>query len=155
MPDIDVTEILSDSDIAGVPFVVVRREEVVNVHGESELVETRIDAVGSVQPTGDNSLVREEAYQTQAKTLKVVTTFLLRGESKAAGRSYQPDLVLWQGDYYLVRTVEDYSQYGAGMVDAECTSVDHVDDAPIAKPRAIGMLDFSNSGNSGLGGGNL
>ncbi len=42
---------------------------------------------------------------------------------------YQPDIVKWKGDCFLVKSVDDYTQYGAGMVIAECVSQDF-DDAP-------------------------
>lgn len=132
MPDIDVTEVLADTTVAGETFTVVRRQETVSTGGLVTTQTTTFNGVvGSVTPTGENSLLREEALQTQAKTIHVVTTFLLRGESRdAAGNSFQPDLVLWKGDYYLVRLLSDFSQYGAGMVEAECSSFDYRDLAP-------------------------
>lgn len=155
MPLIDVTQVLLDPVVAGEAFEVVRREEVVNAYGESVLTTIRLPATGSVQPTGANSLTRLDAFQTQAKTLRVITTFRLRGASKerASGDSYQPDLVYWRGDYFIVTELEDFTQYGAGMVQANCTSTDFVDDAPYQLAPQVGRLDFSQANNSGLAGG--
>lgn len=133
MPEIDVTEVLLDSDIAGESFVVIRRTELVNIFGErtNPYGNKRELAIGSVTPTGENSLVREEGFQTQTKTIKVITPTLLRGTAKYAGQKFDPDIVLWRGDYYVVRTVEDYSQYGVGMIEAECSSTDYVEQPPM------------------------
>lgn len=131
MPWIDVTDILADPMIAGEAFQVIRRLETVDGNGRGSTTNTTYAAFGSVTPTGDNSLVREDAFQSQAKTIKVVTNFALQGMAEdAQGNKYQPDLVLWKGDYYLVRTVNDYSSYGAGMIEAECSSIDWDDEPP-------------------------
>lgn len=154
MPLIDVTQVLLDPVVAGEAFEVVRREEVVNNFGEPVLTTIRLQVLGSVQPTGNNSLARQDAFQTQAKTLRVITMFRLRGVSKerATGNSYQPDLVYWRGDYFIVNELEDFTQYGAGMIQADCTSIDFIDDAPSIAPAQVGRLDFSLARNSGLGG---
>lgn len=155
MPLIDVTQVLFDPVVAGEAFVVIRREEVVNNYGESVLTTFRLGALGSVQPTGNNSLARQDAFQTQAKTLRVITTFRLRGVGKtpATDQRWQPDLIYWRGDYFIVNELEDFTQYGAGMIQADCTSIDYVEDAPSIVPTQVGRLDFSLANNSGLAGG--
>lgn len=132
MPSIDVTDVLLDPMIAGESFSVIRRAEIVNDYGESvQTTQTIPNVVGSVVPLGSNSLLREEAFQTNDKTIRVLTSFRLRGPSKSAVlQNYQPDIIVWKGDNFVVRTLEDYTQYGAGMVDAECSSIDLVDQAP-------------------------
>jgi hypothetical protein len=131
--DVDVTDVLLDPAIAGERFTVLRRKETVNDLGVASWEWlTFPEVIGSVTPTGDQSLVREEAYQVSAKTMLVITEFRLRGPSKdAAGANYQPDIVVWNGNYYLVRSVDDFSRYGAGFVQAECTSTDLIDQAPL------------------------
>lgn len=132
MPQIDITDILFDPFIAGESFNVLRRRETVNDYGESVVVQEKFEnVIGSIQPIGDQSLVREEAYQSQAKSLRVITAFRLRGEAKTdSGKTYQPDLIYWHGNYFIVKSLEDYSQYGAGLTEADCTSIDHVDNPP-------------------------
>lgn len=132
MPQIDVSDVTLDPEIAGERFSVVRRAEVVNDFGESVVVSRTYPRVpGSVTPTAPNSLAREEAYQTQQKTIQVIARFRLRGVARdGAGAKFQPDLILWRGDAYLVTTVDDYSQYGAGFVRADCASTDYEDVAP-------------------------
>lgn len=145
-PILDVSEVIGDPLVAGEAFQVIRRQASVTAGGVNQVQTITFQALGSIQPTGDNSLVREEAYQVQAKTIKVITNFLLRGVSKdASGSSFQPDLVLWNGDYYLVRSVDNWSHYGVGMVEAECASIDYRNFAPSG---LLPSLDMSNPADS-------
>jgi hypothetical protein len=131
MPELDVVDVLLDGMLAGESFVVLRRLESRNQFGRIDIAETRLPAIGSIVPVGENSLVREDAYQTQTKTIRVITPFRLRGATvDEAGARYQPDVVEWKGDRYVVRTINDYSQYGAtGLIEAECSSMDFLDRA--------------------------
>lgn len=153
MPNIDVTSVLLDPVVAGEAFVVIRRAENVNQYGEPIVGMVRLPAYGSIFPAGANSLVREEAYDAQAKSVTVVTTFRLRGVSKdASGQNYKPDIVLWRGDKFTVRDVKDFSKYGVGMIAADCTSVDLEDQPPLAEappPGKLGQLDYTQPGQSG------
>lgn len=134
MPDLDLTELMNDPDFCET-FIVVRRKTKVNDHGRSDNTPERITVVGSVTPTADNSLTRDMAMQMQAKSVKVITRFALRGPSKdksAAGTElrYMPDVIVWQGDSYEPVDIRDYSRFGAGFIEADCMSVDYVDQAP-------------------------
>lgn len=154
MPEIDVTDVLLSSDIAGQSFDVIRRAEVVDETGFSTTPNDLIalDVIGSVQPTGDNSLIREDAYDAQAKTIRVITSFRMRGVSRSTGASrYKPDIVRWNGDHYEVRVVDDYTPFGGGMVECECVQVDYVGTPthPLF-PSDVGQLDFSRTANSAL-----
>jgi len=156
MPDIDVSDLLFDSDIAGESFIVIRRQEIVGDNGVSVLTATSLplpgDApiVGSITPTGDNSLVRQEAYQTQANTILVITPFRLRGPSKdSGGASFQPDVVVWNGNHFVVKTLNEWTSFGAGFVEAECSSIDLIELAPGETPPGEGNgLDFSRDDNT-------
>lgn len=139
MPDIDLTDLLMDPEIAGEPFIVIRRQVTIDQHGRNVIASKRMNAVGSLTPTSDNSLVREAAFATQAKTMMVITTFALRGPSKdraANGQELQfmPDVVIWRGDSYEPVVISDYSRYGAGFIQADCMSVDYVDQASEMPP---------------------
>ena len=132
MPEIDVSDIILDPFIAGEQLTVLRRTETIGSNGVTTIVETTVTPApyGSVRPTGANSLVREDAYQQQAKTIRVVTNFALRGAANDGTAGYQPDVVVWGGSRFLVQTVEDYSRYGAGMIQADCTSMNFIDPPP-------------------------
>lgn len=132
MPLLDVTDLTFDADIAGEGFTVIRRIETVTSSGVVTTSRQIFAARGSISPSGDNSLAREDAFQTQAKSIKVITMFLLRGQGKdELGRKFQPDLVQWKGNSYIVSSINDYSQFGGGFIEAECSSIDYNDQAPI------------------------
>lgn len=148
---LDVSELYNDADVGGEGFVVIRREQLVSDHGKVTTQDQRItNLIGSVYPTGDNSLSRQEAFDAQAKSITVVTNFRLRGVSKQGEKQYKADLVEWMGSRYMVRDVKDFTGYGSGFIEAECTSVENVDDAPEPMVPAMGQLDFSVAGNSGF-----
>lgn len=154
MPELDVTDLLSDPDVAGDGFQVVRRQETVGTNGRPVLTAWLMEAEGAVYPTGPNSLVREEATSAQLNSITVVTAFPLRGVAQdEAGNTFQPDLVLWEDSYYIVSTLNSYMRYGRGFVEAECTEFTYVGPPPQPAPAALGQLDFSQPLNSGLGGG--
>jgi len=131
VPFLDVTEVLADPLIAAQKFVVVRRLQQVNQYGERTNTVQRFTAFGSVTPTGNNSLTRDAAFQVAGKTVQVVTKFKLRMGSKDNNVVYDPDLVLWRGDYFIINSVDDYSEFGVGMIVAEGASIDYVDQAPM------------------------
>lgn len=137
MPELDVNDIILDPDVAAEQFMVLRRREDVGDTGfkESDVV-LRFTARGSVTPVGDQSLVREEAYSTQNKTIRVITNAMLRGPSKdtpptgAVVTRYAADLIVWRGDTYVVKSLDDYSRFGRGHVEAECASFNYVNQPP-------------------------
>jgi len=125
MAQIDVSDITLDPYLAGNSFTVIRRLEVTNDFGESTLTTQTLPAVGALYPTGDNSMLREEALSTQSNSITVVTQFALRGPGKdEVGKLYQPDVILWQGNHYLVRVLDQYNTF----YQAECIAYDFQDE---------------------------
>ncbi len=134
MPDIDVSEVLLSSDIAAQPFVVVRRQTTVDGHGRAQVTEPRFGpdqgCVGAVQPE-DSPLVREEGYQAALDAIAVVTSFRLRGPAKNPDQTeWMPDIVLWDGNSYVVESINDYATFGGGTLEARCVSIDYMDTSP-------------------------
>jgi hypothetical protein len=131
MPLIDVTDVLSSLDIACQSFTVVRRTETVNQYGESTLATVNIPVIGAIQPLGENATLREEMYTTASNGITVWTqTPIFNAGRDSGGVKYQPDLILWDGTYYLVRVLEPWSDYGAGFYKAECSQIDFEDSNP-------------------------
>lgn len=134
MPYVDVARVLVSPMVAGQKFLVRRRVETVNEFGELVTNETVLPAIGSVTPTGDNSLLREEAFQTQSESIRVVTRFRLRGASRdEVGNKFQPDIVVFNNQNYLVRVVSEYNQFGVGMTEAECILMNYGDSVETAE----------------------
>jgi hypothetical protein len=123
-PTLDVVDVLYSAEFMDT-FTVVRRDSGVTPQGRSETVETQYATTGVVQPSGANTQERPKDYAAGRKSCFVATQFRLRAQSEG----FFPDLVLWRGDDYLVETVEDYTNFGRGFVQAYCTSQD-LQDAP-------------------------
>lgn len=131
MPLIDVTEVLSSLDIASQSFTIVRRTETVNQYGESVLATVNIPVIGAVQPLGENATIREEMYTTASNGITVWTTEpIFNAGRDSGGVRYQPDLILWDGTYYLVRVLEPWADFGAGFYKAECSQINLEDSNP-------------------------
>jgi hypothetical protein len=129
MPSLDLSEAF-DPEIIDT-FDVIRRKQVTNDFGEADNGSTVFSAVTGVVDAGDdNKIAIHTDEQHFGKTISVVTKFRLRGVSKVGSAEYAPDLILWNGDYFKVIVVEDYSRYGLGWIQAQCTSEDFVDQAP-------------------------
>ena len=155
MSFLDTTDLLLDPDIAGQSFTVIRRREQVNASGQgipAQPPEIITPVYGQITPVGDNSLLREVAFQTQQGTIQVITQFRLRGASAepSTGQQFQPDLILWHSDYYVVSTLNEFTQYGAGFHVAECIEIDYQEVPEHVHPSGTGKLDFSKPQNSDL-----
>jgi len=129
MPDIDVTDVVLGSAVAGEEFIVIRRVETVQQNGESTVQTFNYPAFGSIQPEGDNDLEREADYDAAVRSIEVITPFRLRlAAVDQQGKQFKPDIVSWKGNNYVTITVEDYSHFGRGLNRALCTSEDFVDE---------------------------
>lgn len=149
--DIDVTELLTDPDTGGAVFDVIRRLEVMGDDGQAVITEQIIfGQVGAIYPAGNNSLVREEAYTMGVNSIEVVTQFRLRMSGRDGPNKYQPDLVVWGGDRYIVKELNEFTQYGAGFVKAGCLAIDFNNEVPQPEPVWLGTMDFSQPVQSGL-----
>lgn len=135
MPYSDVTAALLDPEFAQ-RIDVIRRSQTVNNYGEAVIGEEWFRGVVAVVTIGgDTGLRREADQQHQGRTLSVVTKFSLRGPAEArasadADGQFQPDLIVWQGGRYVVTGLDPYPNYGAGFVQAICSSMVNVDRAP-------------------------
>jgi hypothetical protein len=107
-------------------FDVVRRPETITQTGRSVTSQVTATAYGTLYPTGDNNLVRQADYELGRRTLTCVTTYRLQ----QAVQGHQPDLVLYRGNQYVVSSCEDFSQYGAGFVVAQLSSILAIDAPP-------------------------
>jgi hypothetical protein len=85
-----------------------------------------ITCIGTIYPTGENSLVRQEDQQHGLKTLTIVTPYRLRTTAPGC----QADVVYYRGNMFIVKEVNDYTPFGAGFVEAVCSSVESIDIPP-------------------------
>jgi len=143
MSGMDFSDILVDPLLSD-RFSVIRRKEVIDVHGRSTIVATTFpNVVGVVTPISPSDLDRQTDYQKMSRSISVVCSFFLQGEVEG----YQPDLVVWRGDQYVVKSIDPYPQFGKGFMQAECTSQDRVDVVfPQTAPTQLAFNVFNNSG---------
>jgi hypothetical protein len=123
----------------------------VNVHGESTTVIKVIpNQVGSITP-GDGSVMREDAYDAQSQSIKIITTFRLRGVSRGpSAKDFKPDRISWNGSLFELTSQNEYTDFGYGFVESVATEIDWVDLPPQYRPGNVGQLDFSRVANGVL-----
>jgi hypothetical protein len=112
VPLVDVTDNLFDDLISGQTFTVT--EFTVGSDGQG----TRVDVpkvvpgvVGSVQPASGRDLLRTPDLERVAGAITVKTTYRLKNGWLIQTRD---------GQTYTVRGVRDWTEFGAGFVDATC-----------------------------------
>jgi hypothetical protein len=146
MPFIDVSDLLYDSYIAGEKFTVYRRTEVVNQYGENLIAVIIFDNIaGQISPHIPSRLLREPSFTSREKYIQVITPwFITGGGVDALNNLYQPDLVLWKNNLYIVKAAQDYSKYGTGFIVAQCEIFDWIVDIatiPSGTTKFITTLD--------------
>lgn len=127
MPFLDLSELSTDPDFVEEINVIVIRRPIVMVKGRPTVPNpvTYPSVTMSVQP-GGNSLEREDDKEFAPKTMNVFTKFRLQ----TAAPGYLPDYVIWNGDNFIVQSIDDYSRWGQGYIDATIASVDSLDLPP-------------------------
>jgi galactose-6-phosphate isomerase len=125
MPTLEVSWVTQEPEFADM-FQVLRRPETISQSGRSVTSQVTKTAYGTIVPTGDNSLVRQADYELGRRTITVYTTQRLQ----MAAPGYQPDLILYRGNQYVVSNIEDFSAFGAGFIAAECSSILAIDTPP-------------------------
>jgi hypothetical protein len=124
-PLIDPGVIVLSSPMLGDTISVRRRTSFVDSTGIGRNSDETFRVGAIVEPDGDNDSSRDDEGAIGRKTISVITRFRLQGQ--VAG--LLQDIVTWHNDDFLVITVEDATSYGAGWIEAICTSQD-TQDAP-------------------------
>ena len=107
-------------------FNIVRRAETVDAHGRTVVTPTTATGnQGVIAMNNDIETIRNAFPEMEFATR--VINIVTRKQLLAVVSGYQPDLVVWRGDNYLVRRVSPYPQFGDGFYEAICTSIDFVD----------------------------
>lgn len=113
--DIDLSELLADPDFVE-PFTVTRREAVV-VGDDYRTIESRHDAVGSIQPATPKELERLPEEDRDREIIAVYTAFPLRTGGRGTARSDRISRVK-DGATYVVASVEPWGHLGCHYVKA-------------------------------------
>jgi len=145
MAQLDVAEVLIDPLLA-TQFPVLRRTQTMGSNGVASITTLALSAIGVVTDSTPDDLDRKDDQQTMGRSLTIVTRFALRGPAPG----YQPDIVVWAGDRFVISKVDPYPQFGRGFVQAEATSMDFIDVQPQTDLPAPGELVFIGPLQSGL-----
>lgn len=144
---IDMDDLIGDSDFFQ-GIVVYRRPQTIGSNGLVSGAPVAIDPspTGSVQSGANPDLLRTMDYAVTADVITVYTDFQLLQSGTTFGvaqnptatattdaygnqilpdgaEAYQADIVFWHGDPYEVILVQDWSDYGAGFVEAVCAKI--------------------------------
>lgn len=112
---IDVSDLLLDPDFIN-QLSLIHRTAVVNAQGKTELAETIVNTVGSVQPAPAKDIQR----LPDALRMSDVRKFWIKAEILSDGDSQYPDIILFQGKRFQVINIEPWLNYGAGWNAGLC-----------------------------------
>lgn len=116
MPDLDVSDILLDSDFCEMLTVNRNTQSVAN-DGMAINSSTVLNPYGVVTAGNPAQVIRTDSYEAAHNSITVHAynfTFL------NPSNGFSPDTVIWNGDSYLVKKVYNWSKFGTGFTSAEC-----------------------------------
>ena len=119
MPLLDVSDVLNSPEFS-TTFTVIHRAQTVGPNGRAvDAVATFNNIQGVVTPEVGLQLYRAPDGSMQSGNISVVSKFPL--QSGNTSDNDDGDVVVWNGNYYLVFHVQDYTQFGSGFTVAKCT----------------------------------
>lgn len=116
MPLLDVADLLSDPDFMSSGIICQRQSQAVGTDGRAVNTVTKMTFSGVVTSDKGDILERLAAGERVIGNIMITTRFRLRD-----GKSgYSADIVTFCGKSYTVTSVNDYSHFGRGFVEALC-----------------------------------
>jgi hypothetical protein len=112
---LDVTEVLFDPDFADT-ITCIREMQTVNGSGLASTTPTPSTFTGVVTQDDGDVMQRMPDGEMVSGSITIHTVFRL----SAGGPGQNADIVTWQGRNYTVKTISDYSNFGAGFIAANC-----------------------------------
>ena len=143
MAFLNVSSVLLDPDFCD-SLVCRRRQQAMSATGRAIMEEMLLPFSGVVTAISPSDLDRQEDYSIMSRSISVVTKFRAQGETVG----YQPDVLVWRGNNFVVKHVDPYPQFGEGFYQIEARSQDKVDGQFL--PILPTDFQFSKAGNSAL-----
>ena len=112
---LDVTDLLTDPDFSST-FDILRSTETVDQHGIASRVEQTISLSGVIEAGSGQTIVMLDDGTRISDSLTLWCEFPLW----ASFENRPADIVLWKGQRYVVKSVEDWTNFGRGYVKATC-----------------------------------
>jgi hypothetical protein len=135
MPLHDVNDALDDSFLDQV--TVIRRMVVVNDRGRRVDSETAFSIMAVVTASTPNDLQSLPEYNYMGKAITVCASseqYSDRAVLQGPSDHHSADQLLWHGSVFLVMSIDDYSGYGRGFIQATAVSMTQPDPSPIHQP---------------------
>lgn len=116
MARLDVSRVLSDPRFKEKNIICIRKVQEVNDKGRAENKECQTKFSGVVTSNDGLNIDRRPDGSLVSGVINVVTRFNL-----VAGKEHRDsDEICWRGKHYYVNSVEDYSHFGRGFIQAVC-----------------------------------
>lgn len=112
---VDVSELLLDPDFVNTVSL-IHRAATVSSQGKTQIVETTIETIGSVQPAPTKEIQR----LPDALRMSDVRKFWIKAEILADGESQYPDIIVFQGKRFQIVNVETWLNFGLGWNAGLC-----------------------------------
>jgi hypothetical protein len=119
MPMLDVTDVILDPMFCQM-ISVTRRQQVTNSNGQVSVVTQSLNPIGVITINTPNALAQEVDYTLGKGSIIVHCTIQLYDAVISYGTPYQPDLINYNGNPYIVTKAYNWSQYGRGFTMSEC-----------------------------------
>lgn len=116
MPFLDTSDVLCDPDFCDTTLMCARSVVNANEQGVGTAVTRTFGFSGVVTSDSGDVLKRVPAGEYVVGSILICT----RTKLIEAAKGYTADIVSWNGNDYTVATVNDYSTYGVGFVEAIC-----------------------------------
>jgi hypothetical protein len=119
MPNIDVTELLSDPDFC-TTLELQPRNETVGSNGRASACGAWTSFTAVVQQARGRDLIRDDGSSRGSGTIVVYSTLPLTSSIGPSGPdgALAADKLRFRGSIYTVTSVEDWLEYGLGFVKA-------------------------------------
>jgi galactose-6-phosphate isomerase len=119
MPRLDVSRVLLDPKFCDGTLRCERYTTSTNAQGRAVTSQTLMNFAGVVTSDSGERLQRGSVGEHASDNITVITRFKLRD----AGPNVTADIVQWNGSRFTVVSVNDYSTYGVGFIEATCEMV--------------------------------
>jgi len=117
MPQIDVSELMTDPDFVE-PVTLITRLPKVDQYGQGYFESSALETVGSVQPAS-NRVVQK---LPEAMRVANVQSFWIKAVIVASAPGKYASTIVYRGQTYQVQTVADWSAFGEGYTEGTCVA---------------------------------
>lgn len=129
MPALDVSDAILDVEFIDT-LSIIRRPYTTDSHGRVTVTPQNLTATGVVTQGSPNPFeqVADDQYGKTALTVHAYN-FQLFDPTTGPLNNYQPDILVYQGNHYVITNVLNWSRYGVGFTMALASQYDFTNSA--------------------------